>query len=80
MFFEERFQSIGGYVEPGFYNAFASSVFDCLDICTLTDQQSDGSQDNGLTCTRFTGDDRKTGMKVDIQRFYQRIVLYMNGL
>ena len=78
--FEEAFQLIGGDIESGFHHTLVGSVTDGLDVGSLSHQQANGTQNDGFTGTCLARDDGEAGMEVDVQRLYQRIVLYMNGL
>jgi hypothetical protein len=64
----------------GFHHTFVGSVTDSLDVGSLSHKEADGTQDDGFTGTCLACDDGETGMEVNVQCLYQRIVLYMNGL
>ena len=62
-------------VEMGLDHASVSTLFQCLQVCPLSQQQSDGAEHDALARTGLTGDDRESWIQVDIQDVYQCEVL-----
>ena len=69
-----------GYIESGFDQAFSLTVVQHLGVDTLPEQQSQGTEQNGLTRPRLAGNDGEVSIKSDVRLAYQRIVLNMKGL
>ena len=77
VFLEERTQVVAGDVEAGFDDAFGGIGADGLHVGALSEQEADGTQDNGFAGSCLTRDNGKARLEADVQLFYQRIVLYV---
>ena len=64
-------------VKGAFDDTFRSSGAYGCSLGTLTREQTDGTEKDGLTGTRLTGDDREPLGKIKVERLYERVVLYM---
>ena len=80
VFQKELFHTVRSNAEPGFDNAFRSSVLDGFYVSSLSQQQADSTQDDGFSRTGFTGYHGETGRETDVQLVDQCIVLNVNGL
>ena len=77
IFFKERPHAITGNFKTGFNHTFCSPLPDRLHIGTLSQQQTDSSQNNGLSGPRFTSNYRETATKIYIEFLDKRIILYV---
>ena len=64
--FEEPLHAVGTQVENGFDDTFRHAVFNGFTVCALTEQQADGTEDNGLSGTGFPGNDGKSRLEPDV--------------
>ena len=56
--FEERLHVfIVREIEVGLHHTFVGTLLQCLHICTLAKQQTDGTKDDAFACTRLASDD-----------------------
>ena len=73
--FEERLHGIAGHVEGSLDDATLRSLPYGLAVSPLSQEQSDGSQQDGLSRSRLAGDDGESILEVNVQRFDECVVL-----
>ena len=59
---EETFESVTRQVKICFDDAAALAVLDAAGVCTLSQQQSDGSKENTFSCSGLTCDNTEAPM------------------
>ena len=59
----------------GLYHTTVGALFQGLQVGSLSQQQSDGTEHDALAGSRLTGDDRESWIQVDIQDVNQCEVL-----
>ena len=72
---EEFLHTISGEIEVSLYHATVSSSLDRLTVSTVTQKQSDGTEDDTLSCSCFTRDDGEARIERYIQLVDEREVL-----
>ena len=73
--FEEILHTVAREVELRFDHTFLSPLFDGFRVSPLTQQQSDGTEDDALSGSRLTCDNREARIEFNIQLINQREVL-----
>ena len=64
---EERLHSVSRKVEMGFYHAAVSACLDGLGVGSVTQEQTDGAEDDALSGSGFSSDDGEARIECDIQ-------------
>ena len=72
---EEFLHTISGEIEVSLYHASVSSSLDRLAVGTVTQKQSDGTEDDTLSCSCLTRDDGEARIERDVQLVDEREVL-----
>ena len=67
VFCEERLHIVSAEVEMCLDDTLVGSLLYCLRVGTLSQQQSDGSKNDTLSCSRLSCDDGETGMQLDVE-------------
>ena len=73
--FKKRAHTVSRDIKTCFDNTFRSSTTNRFHIGTLSEQQTDSSQNNRFSGPRLACDDREACFKTDIQFFYQCVIL-----
>ena len=74
---EERLQVVPLDVEGALDNTFGSSGAYGGRLGTLSGEQADGTEQDGLSRTGLTGNDRESLGEVEVERLDERVILYM---
>src|SRR5690554_3908653 len=75
-FIKKLLQIVPGKIENTLDGAFLLILLDKPTICTLSQNQRQGTQDNRFSGPGFTGNYREAFVKIDLERIYQRVILY----
>ena len=65
--FEEGFHLITRQVEAGLNDTFVGSLLDGLQVSPLTEQKADSPQNDTLSSTCLTSDDRESAPKLHVE-------------
>ena len=74
---KERLQVVARQVEMSLNDTSICPLLDTLRVCTLTQQQTYGAENNTLSCTRLTCQHREPRIQLYIQFINQRKILYI---
>ena len=61
---------VTGDIENAFNGTFLLVLFDVTIFCPLPQNQRQRTQNNGFSGSGFAGNNRKTGVEIDIERVY----------
>jgi hypothetical protein len=66
-----------GYIKNRFDHTSFGIALDGTGVCPLSQQQTDGAKNDGLSGTRLTRDNGETSVEIHVEMFNQRVVFYM---
>ena len=66
---EEVMQMESLQIEMSFDNAFLFALHDVSQFGAVAQQQPDGSKNDAFSCSCFAGNDRETGVEIDVEFF-----------
>ena len=75
VFVEKRFEVASREVEDSFHRAVPGRILHCRTVVFGSEQQAQGSEQDGFPGSRFTCYNGKACFKTDIQFFYQCVIL-----
>jgi len=76
---EEVLKTESRYVELGLYDALAFGVGQDCGIGPLSEEQSQGAEQDGLASSRLAGDSHKTAPEGNVRLPNKGVVLYVEG-
>ena len=74
---KERFEPVARDIENGLDDALFCPRLYGFDVGTVAENHAQGPEDDTLSRSRLTGDDRESGGKVDVELVDERVIAYI---